>query len=81
MIPEELCRKFWTACGYPSKDKIHYDNETVITVWTDKSLGTMVENLCGEEHHCNFESEGCAAIHCFNSDYEDNGVGEFYIHF
>jgi len=44
-IPEELVKKSWTACGYPSEKDLTCSNEDAIVVFSNEEIGTMVENL------------------------------------
>jgi len=55
LIPEELVRKSWTACGYKSEKHRSCPNGGTMVVFTDKQVGMMVEELCGEVVRSDFE--------------------------
>ena len=88
LIPEELVRKSWTACGYKSEKDLSCSNEATMVVFTDKDVGTMVEEICGEAVRSNFEDVECGQDPMHPSDEEcssdedvgssDDEVEEFY---
>lgn len=70
-IPEELVKKSWTACGYPSEKDLTCSNEDAIVVFSNEEIGAMVENLCGPGIRSNFEDEDlCGPDPSFPSDEE-----------
>ena len=59
MIPEELVRRSWTACGYKSEQDLASSNEGAILVYDNREVGTMVEEICGADVRTNFEGAEC----------------------
>ena len=57
-IPEELCAKAWTACGYKTKDQLCGDKETGIVAYTDKQVGKMIQDIIGNDDYVNFGEDG-----------------------
>ena len=49
LIPEELCAKAWTACGFKTKEDLASEKETAVTPYTIDQVGRMIENAIGEE--------------------------------
>ena len=45
MIPAELVRKSWTACGYPNEDEITGTNEGAVVAYTGEQVGSLMEHL------------------------------------
>jgi hypothetical protein len=80
MIPEELVRKSWTACGYDEEDKLCCENETAIVAFSNAEVGTMVERICGGDARTNFESIEFDADPFFPEDDEDE-VEEVFVEF
>jgi hypothetical protein len=78
LIPEELVRKSWTACGYKSEKNLSCSNGGTMVVFTDEQVGTMVEEICGEAVRTNFEDVECGPDPMHPSDEEcssDEDVG------
>jgi hypothetical protein len=55
MIPAELVRKSWTACGYPSENELTFDDQGQIVVWNDSLVGDMIKKICGQDARDHFE--------------------------
>ena len=81
-------QKSWTACGYPQENDLRCNNEKSVVVWTDKEIGTMVEQLCGPEVRTNFDDVECGPDEHFPSGDEcssdedtssDDSVEEIYV--
>jgi hypothetical protein len=71
-IPEELVKRSWTACGYKAQQDLTPSNEGAMVVYTDEEVGTMVEEICGEEVRTNFEDPECGQEPAFPSDDESS---------
>eukprot|EP00956_Cyclotella_meneghiniana_P036000 scaffold120055_cov77-Cyclotella_meneghiniana.AAC.2 len=56
-VPEELCAKAWTACGYKTKDQLCGDNETAIVEWNDVQVDEMVQTLIGSNNYMTYGAE------------------------
>ena len=56
-FPEQLVRKSWTACVYIPEDEINASNEDAIIPYSEAKVGSLVEKICGEYAHTNFEDE------------------------
>ena len=56
-VPEELCAKAWTACGYKTKDQLCGDKETALVEWTDKQVDVMVEKLIGSTNSVTYSAD------------------------
>ena len=56
-FPEELVRKSWTACVYIPEDEINASNEYAIIPYSTAKVGALVEKICGEDTHTNFEDK------------------------
>ncbi len=52
-IPNELCAKAWTACGYQTKDQLCGDKETGIVAYTDAQVGKMIQDVIGNDEYVN----------------------------
>ena len=48
-------RKSWTACGYKSEKDLSCSNEGTLVVFSYEKVGLVVEDICGEAAHTNFE--------------------------
>ena len=57
-VPQELVRKLWNACGYIPEYEINTSNEGAIIPYSETKIGNMVDKVCGEDSHTNFEDEG-----------------------
>ena len=53
-VPEELCAKAWTACGYKTQEDLAGDKDTAIIAYTDKEVEKMVEQVAGADDLVNF---------------------------
>ena len=63
MIPEELVRRSWTACGYKSEqDLASSNNEGTMVVYDDREVGTMGEEICGANVRTNFKMQSVDRI-------------------
>lgn len=70
-VPEELCAKAWTACGYKTRDELSGDNETAIVAYTDEEVGRMVERMIGLDNYVNFRSD--AVLVCADPPHPEEG--------
>ena len=52
-------RKSWTARGYKSEKDLSCSNEGTMIVFSDEQVGSMVEDMCSEAVHTNFEDAEC----------------------
>ena len=50
-------RKSWTACVYTPKNEINASNEDAIIPYSTAEVRALVEKICGEDAHTNFEDE------------------------
>ena len=75
MIPEELVRRSWTACGYKSEQDLICSNEGTMVVYDDKQVGAMVEEICGANVRTNFEDVECGPDPFHPSDDECSSSG------
>ena len=51
-FPKELVRKSWEVCGYKSTEDLNNEEETVSAVianYSQEQLGTMIENIAGDD--------------------------------
>jgi hypothetical protein len=68
-VPEEMCAKAWTACGYKTKQELAGDSSTSVVPYDTHQIGQLVERLCGQEALVNFnDSEMVDADPPFLSD-------------
>jgi len=74
LIPEELVRKSWTACGYKSEKDLNCSNEGTMVVFSDEQVGSMVEDICGEAVRANFEDAECGPDPMHPSDIECSSI-------
>ena len=74
MIPEELVRKSWTACGYKSEKDLSCSNYGTMVVFSDEQVGSMVEDICGEAVRANFEDAECWPDPIHPSDTECSSI-------
>ncbi len=56
-IPEEMVRKSWTACGYPSEEELSFSDRGQIVPWTEDAVRAMVKQYCGQEGLDHLEDE------------------------
>ncbi len=73
MIPaEELVRKAWTSCGYPSESELVGSNGTAIVPFReDNEIAAEIEKICGKNARSHFENEEYEDTDPFPSDDEE----------
>ena len=59
-VPEELCAKAWTRCGYKTKKELAADKETALIPSTKEKVMKLVESKCGEDLLMTFNDDGVA---------------------
>ena len=74
LIPEELVRKSWTACGYKSEKDLSCSNEGTMVILYEEHVDPMVEDICGEVVRTNFEDAGCGTDPMHPSDTECSSI-------
>ena len=75
MVPAELVRKSWTACGYPPEDMLGTTNETTIVPYSPEKTSTLVEIICGPDSRTNFDSIECDSDTHFPKSDDDSVDG------
>ena len=63
--------KSWTAVGYIHDNEINASNEDAIIPYSSGKVGTLVEKLCCENAHTNFEDNGAVGPDHFHPSYDD----------
>ena len=73
MVPEELVRKSWTACGYPSQKELE-SNTGAIVPYSESAVSDLVGTLCGLDARTNFHcGESGPEPYFSSSDEADSG--------
>ena len=59
MIPEELVRKAWTACGYETEEQLCSNNATQgqLVVWDESAIIKNISQICGDDAVVHYTSE------------------------
>ena len=70
-----MVKRSWIACGHKAEKDLTPSNEGDMVVRNDEHVDTMVEELCGEEVHTNFEDPECGQEPAFLSDDESSSDG------
>ena len=73
MIPEELVRKPWAACGYTPQSEPASVNENALVTFSDKDMSVELEKICGKDVRKSFENKEYDGNEPFPSDNEEAG--------
>mmetsp|Transcript_1205 Transcript_1205/g.1544 ORF Transcript_1205/g.1544 Transcript_1205/m.1544 type:complete len:81 (-) Transcript_1205:195-437(-) len=57
MIPEDLVRKSWTACGYQTEEQLCSKTQGQMVVWDENAIIKNLAEICGEDAVTHYRSE------------------------